>query len=156
MPHAVTFFYHEEHYEKPIMTIFLDGTVSEHGLPFARRRRCVAQLERRGPGPTRLQLDAVEMISTSAIRLNPYFVLTYKCLTSPWALDHWLELEGGRYAGVFVGPGLPWPKSLRGPLRLRSKSRPIGSKERSERIKLPDSRILKFLGKRRPVGEPRI
>ena len=124
MPISTTFFYHEEDYEKPTMTIYLDGSCKEHGLPFLRRLRCVAQLEKYPRGPTRAQLDTVEMISAFAVAKNPYCVLTYKCLTSPWSLDHWRVALGQKFLDAFAGPGLPWPKALKGPLHSRGKKAP--------------------------------
>lgn len=111
MPISVTFFYHEEHYEKPTMTVYLDGTVKEHGMAFLRRHRCVAQLERRSVGPTRAQLDAVQQISACAIHSNPYCVLTYQCFTSPWGLDIYEEDEFLRQTlGARLPPGSFQPK----------------------------------------------
>jgi hypothetical protein len=58
------------------MTIYLDGSCKEHGLPFLRRLRSVTRLEKHPRGPTRAQLDTVEMISAFAIAKTPYCILT--------------------------------------------------------------------------------
>ena len=48
MPTSITFFYHDEDFERPTMTVFADGTWKEHGRPFLRRRACVVRIEKRG------------------------------------------------------------------------------------------------------------
>ncbi|MDE5446687.1 hypothetical protein GWG65_36090 [Bradyrhizobium sp. CSA207] len=105
MPTSITFFYHDEDFQKPTMTVFADGTWKEHGLPFLRRRSCVVRIEKRGNhGPSRKQLDAVKLISSYAIENNPYCLLIYKCFTSPWALDAWAK---NKHLAQLAGPGLP-------------------------------------------------
>jgi hypothetical protein len=76
MPISITFFYHDEDYEKPTMTIYLDGSCKEHGLPFPRHLRSVTQLEKHPRGPTHEQLDTVEMNFRLRYRQDPSCVLT--------------------------------------------------------------------------------
>jgi hypothetical protein len=111
MPTSITFFYHDEDFQKPTMTVFADGTWKEHGLPFLRRRPCVVRIERRGDhGPSRKQLDAVKLISSYAVERNPYCLLIYKCFTSPWALDRWAKNE---FLAQLAGPPLPKRRRFR-------------------------------------------
>jgi hypothetical protein len=53
------------------MIIYLDRSCEEHGLPVLRRLRSVTRLEKHPSGPTRAQLDTVEMISAFAIAKTP-------------------------------------------------------------------------------------
>ena len=45
MPTFITFFYHGEHYEKPTMTVHLDGTVTEHGVADLRHKSLDARAD---------------------------------------------------------------------------------------------------------------
>jgi hypothetical protein len=80
-------------------------------LPFLRRLRCVVRVEKRGAhGPSRKQLDAVQLVSSYAISENAACVLAYKAFTSPWALDSW---SMNKYLAPLAGPRLPKGKRFK-------------------------------------------
>lgn len=117
MPASITFFVDPYHSEKPTMIVLEDGSVVER-VPFLKRQHVTVALEPRNPGPSRAQLDAVEMISIYAIAHNPGCTLTYKTGTSPWALDMYAK---NVYLAQHEGPDLPWPKGIDRPLRKRGR-----------------------------------